>query len=306
MKVIFLGGGRRKSRTYRVGRSALLAGFAGAVVLPAILGIVLGLSIDRLRLSEDDASQGLDLAGIDSFRKQLVSAELHAQHKIQALTIKLAQLQARMLRLDAVGEQVTGLAGLDKGEFDFGEIPAVGGPEQEGQVAEEVEISAIFKDLEKQINQREYQLDVLKNMMGDRNVERESTIAGRPVVKGWLSSGYGMRTDPFNGRQTRHKGVDFAGKEGSEVIAVAAGLVTQSKTQKGFGRLVEIDHGDGLVTRYAHNRENLVEEGDIVKKGQVIALMGKTGRSTGPHVHFEVTRHGKVVNPARYIHRTLL
>lgn len=310
MKVIFLGSGRRKSRTFEFGRSVMYLGLIVSLILPATLGLAVGLSLGGeqglIARAERGVESDLDAGSISYYREQLAEVEGRAHYKIQALTVKLAQLQARMLRLDAVGERVTGLAGLDKGEFNFGQAPAVGGPEQAGQVVEQSEISAMFDELESQLDDREHQLHVLKDMMGDRNVKRESTVAGLPVAKGWLSSGYGMRTDPFNGRKAHHKGVDFAGKEGSDVIAVAAGLVTQSQAKKGFGRLVEIDHGDGLVTRYAHNRENLVKAGDLVKKGQVIALMGKTGRSTGPHVHFEVYKNGSVVNPARYIHRTVL
>lgn len=323
MKIILLSSSRRKSLSLELGQWAKSLVLALVLVLPATLGLALGLSLNgeqsfaynsqgdiSLINTSENASlvsdEQLDMADISNYREQLIRAETRAQQKVQSLTLKLAQLQARMLRLDAVGERVTGLVGLDKGEFNFSEIPAIGGPEQPGQVVEQAEISAMFRELENQLDNREQQLNMLKNMIGDRNVKRESTVAGLPVAKGWLSSGYGMRTDPFNGRKTRHKGVDFAGKEGSDVIAVAAGVITQSEAHRGFGRMVEIDHGDGFMTRYAHNRENLVKIGDVVKKGQVIALMGKTGRSTGPHVHFEVYKDGSPVNPASYIHRTTL
>jgi murein DD-endopeptidase MepM/ murein hydrolase activator NlpD len=124
---------------------------------------------------------------------------------------------------------------------------------------------------------------------------------GQPVKHGFISSLYGMRNDPFTGKRTMHKGVDFAGKEGSDVVAVAAGVVTQASMQSGYGMLVEINHGKGYVTRYGHNKELLVEVGDRVKPGQVIGKMGSTGRSTGPHVHFEVLLNDKVVNPTKYI-----
>jgi murein DD-endopeptidase MepM/ murein hydrolase activator NlpD len=118
-----------------------------------------------------------------------------------------------------------------------------------------------------------------------------------------MSSHFGRRVDPFTGRIATHEGVDFAGKLGSEIIAVGSGVVTWSSERYGYGQMVEINHGSGFMTRYAHNLENKVEVGDVVKKGQVIALMGTSGRSTGPHVHFEVYKHGRPVDPAAYIHR---
>ncbi len=138
----------------------------------------------------------------------------------------------------------------------------------------------------------------------DRNLRDQVHPAGRPVLSGYISSYFGNRTDPFTGRTARHKGVDFAGKDGAEVVAVAAGVVTWSDSRFGFGKLVEINHGNGFVTRYAHNRENLVAVGDRIEKGQVIALMGATGRATGPNLHFEVLRDGRVVNPLTYVKDT--
>jgi murein DD-endopeptidase MepM/ murein hydrolase activator NlpD len=125
------------------------------------------------------------------------------------------------------------------------------------------------------------------------------------VEKGWVSSGFGVRADPFSGKRSAHYGIDYAGKAGSNVIAVAGGVVTFSGNDRnGYGMMVEVSHGDGLVTRYAHNQSNLVEPGDLVRKGQPIALMGSSGRATGPHVHFEVYKHGRPVDPSSYVRRT--
>ena len=129
-------------------------------------------------------------------------------------------------------------------------------------------------------------------------------MSGLPVLKGWVSSHYGQRTDPFSGKLAMHNGLDFAGKEGSDVVAVAAGVVTWTGSKTGYGELVEISHDDGYVTRYAHNKENLVRAGDVVRKGETIALMGSSGRSTGAHVHYEVYKHGRPVDPSSYLRRT--
>ena len=125
--------------------------------------------------------------------------------------------------------------------------------------------------------------------------------SGKPVDEGWLSSKYGKRNDPFTGKQDFHKGLDFAGKKGADVLAVGDGVVSWSGKRSGYGNLIEINHGNGYVTRYGHNQRHLVEVGDTVKKGQQVAMMGSTGRSTGPHVHFEVLHNGKRVNPAKYM-----
>ncbi len=190
-------------------------------------------------------------------------------------------------------------------EFNFDQPAAVGGPEDSlaGESFSAPELSKMIERLDIRIADREQQLRLLDNLMSRKKIEDERFVAGRPITWGWLSSRYGYRSDPFTGRRTWHDGVDLAGKEGSDIISVAAGVVTYSDARHGYGNLVEIDHGDGLVTRYAHAKTLTVEVGDVVPKGQVIALMGSTGRSTGPHVHFEVLRNGKSQNPEDYIQR---
>ena len=196
---------------------------------------------------------------------------------------------------------------IDQGEFDFSRAPALGGPE--GNVLGDSYRAPDFLDaidqLSAQIEDREQQLELLDTLLANRILQREVFIAGRPIVKGWMSSRFGRRSDPFTGRITWHNGVDFAGKKGSDIISVAAGVVTWSADRSGYGEMVEVNHGSGFSTRYGHAEKLLVKAGDVVKKGQVIAHMGSSGRSTGPHVHFEVYKHGRPVDPASYIHRTL-
>ncbi|MGB5590713.1 MAG: M23 family metallopeptidase, partial [Gammaproteobacteria bacterium] len=158
-------------------------------------------------------------------------------------------------------------------------------------------------ELALQIDYRGDQLAVLEKLLASRRLSSEQLPQGRPISSGWLSSYYGKRTDPFSGKQKFHSGVDFAGNEGVDVLAVASGVVTWSGKRSGYGTMVEINHGNGLVTRYAHNKENLVQVGDTVKKGQAIGRMGKSGRATGPHVHFEVLKNGQKVNPLKYVQR---
>ncbi|WP_369159980.1 M23 family metallopeptidase [Candidatus Thiodiazotropha sp. LNASS1] len=237
-------------------------------------------------------------------RQLLEDAKSDTQGGIDALAIRLGQLQSQLLRLDALGERLVNIGGLDKGEFSFDEPPALGGPEVMASHTEQSALPDLLREmeqLEQLIDHRHQQLALVEDLIMNSNLEESVHPTGRPVNKGWISSYYGMRNDPFTGKRTMHKGMDFAGKDGSDVVAVAAGVVTWSAKRYGYGEMIEINHGKGYVTRYGHNKEILVEVGDRVKQGQVIAKMGSTGRSTGPHVHFEVVRNGKTIDPTRYI-----
>jgi murein DD-endopeptidase MepM/ murein hydrolase activator NlpD len=198
------------------------------------------------------------------------------------------------------------MASLEEGEFDFSQPPALGGP-LAGEFSVDFSATDLASELDRfeaQLDDREQQLDILESLLTDRKLADESWLSGRPIEKGWISSHYGKRTDPFTGKLAMHNGIDFAGKEGSNVVAVAAGVVTWSGPRSGYGQMVEVSHGDGFVTRYSHNKQNLVQPGEVVRKGQPIALMGSTGRSTGAHVHYEVYKHGRSVDPSSYIART--
>jgi murein DD-endopeptidase MepM/ murein hydrolase activator NlpD len=247
-------------------------------------------------MAEELASQAREVAELKS----------EAQRKLQAVTTNVAELKARLVRLDALGEHLTQSAGLDDGEFDFSQLPALGGPLTDTLPAE-FRIDDVADDLasfEQRLANREQQLDILQHLLKNRAVEDQSWLSGRPVSWGWVSSPYGKRTDPFTGKPAVHKGVDIAGRAGSDILAVASGVVTWTGERGGYGNMVEITHSDGYVTRYGHNRENLVRAGDLVKKGETIALMGSTGRSTGAHVHYEVYKHGRPVDPSSYLRRT--
>ncbi len=236
-------------------------------------------------------------------QQEIDEARRVAEENLNALTMRLGQMQAHVIRLDALGQRLTRMGGLDSGEFDFSNPPAQGGPEGEA-LASSIELPDFvtqLDELSRQLENREQQLNVLENMLMSRNLHKEVFPAGRPITKGWLSSKYGTRNDPFTGKPEFHKGVDLAGKEGSGIISVAAGVVTWAGKRYGYGNLVEVTHGNGYVTRYGHAKEVLVKMGETIKKGQKVALLGNTGRSTGPHVHFEVWMDGHTVDPSKYI-----
>lgn len=299
-------------------RAIELGKWSWALLSVCVLGIPLGMmgvgyeighkvggdaaKEERLQAAEAEAGARAE---------ELASLAASAERKLRAMTLSVAELQARMTRLDALGEHLTDLAGLDGGEFSFDNVPAMGGPIPEHLPMEESLSSVTLDGLQADISvasnmldDREAQLDVLAQLLVDEQLDKEAKPSGRPITWGWLSSNFGTRTDPFSGKKAWHQGVDFAGREGSEIIAVASGVVSYSGVRSGYGTMVEVAHGDGLVTRYAHNQENLVKVGDLIRKGEAVALMGSSGRSTGPHVHFEVFKNGRPVDPASYVRRT--
>ncbi|MDO3382812.1 M23 family metallopeptidase [Gilvimarinus algae] len=309
MKIILV------SKRHGHARSITLGGWTRAVLSVCILGLpavagVLGYHLLVAQAGHEmftaESRRAWEVALAEQ-KEQVTESRKRARAEVAALTLKVAELQARLVRLDALGERLTTIAKLDSGEFDFSQSPAVGGPEGDalGEAYSPPDFLTAIDELSRQIENREQQLETLDTLLVNRRLKEDIFVAGRPVEKGWMSSRFGRRTDPFTGKVAWHGGVDFAGKDGSNIIAVASGVVTWSGDRSGYGQMVEISHGNGFSTRYAHNKENSVDVGDVVKKGQVIALMGSTGRSTGPHVHFEVYKNGRAVDPSSYIHRTL-
>ena len=233
---------------------------------------------------------------------QLKHIREEADADIDALSSRIGLLQAHVMRLDALGRKLVHMASIDKGEFHFENTPALGGPEAiTNKGLEPDELSQAIDQLSFELENRENQLVVLENLVLNENLQKEVQPSGRPIVKGWISSYYGMRTHPLSGRREMHKGIDFAGKLGGPVIAVAKGVVTYAGKRYGYGKVIDIAHGNGYTTRYAHNSRLLVSVGDTVEKGFQIAEIGSSGRSTGPHVHFEVLKNGRETNPVRFI-----
>ncbi len=306
MDIILFTKRRERPLTFRLspmGLSGLMSVVLALSVATLIgAGYWIGARVERAASVSPEvvASWKKELAGQ---RNAVIAARQQAQSYVDALALRTGQLQAQVMRLNALGQRLTKMANLDNGEFDFDQPPAQGGPEEgaDGSNQDVADLLEAMDQLASQLNDREHQLGALETMMLHSNLQRQVYPAGRPITKGWLSSYFGKRADPFTGKTEYHKGMDFAGQEGSAVVAVAAGVVTWSGKRYGYGNLIEIDHGNGYVTRYGHNEKNLVKVGDRVTKGQKIALMGSTGRSTGPHVHFEVLRNGREVNPEKYI-----
>ncbi|MDX1736092.1 MAG: peptidoglycan DD-metalloendopeptidase family protein [Halioglobus sp.] len=307
MKIILISAKHGGSRTFELGR------WSRALLSLCCLGLPLGLVAWGYQAGQDSEPRSLRGAALDTLQEELerqsedfAELQARAEQRLQAMTLNLAELQARMTRLDALGEHLTAMAGLEEGEFDFSEAPAVGGP-LAGGIDGTFDAALVTDELgrfQAQLDDREQQLDILESLLYDRGLQEQRSLSGMPVRKGWVSSRYGRRTDPFTGKPDWHHGVDIAAAEGSDILAVAAGIVTWTGTRSGYGEMVEISHGDGYVTRYAHNKQNLVQPGDVVRKGDTIALLGSSGRSTGAHVHYEVYKNGRSVDPSTYIART--
>lgn len=231
------------------------------------------------------------------------TGNVQARDQLKAMSARMAEMQAQLLRLDALGEHLAESANLKSEEFDFKKKPPMGGPltEEMTVLGDGPGLMLRLEELAAQIEQKEAQLEALDSLLGGQRTQPRSYLAHMPVRGGYMSSTYGYRSDPFTGKVAFHGGIDFAGPEGTHVYAVAPGIVTWAGPRTGYGNLVEINHGDGVTTRYAHASRVAVKVGELVEKDQLVAYMGSTGRSTGPHLHYEVLRDGRQVDPATYI-----
>ena len=308
MNVVIFGKGFGKPRQLNLSGIRATGFVVACVAALGVCGFVAGYWFSSLTGSGVSMTEVTELTDeLQEQRENIETIRQGNEDTLDALAIRIAQMNARVIRLDALGRRLTDMADLEDGEFDFDSAPALGGPEEPLMTGSNVAVPEIVESMEildQQLSNREAQLGVLESVLMGQNLTERVYPQGRPVNSGWISSYFGKRTDPFTGKPANHTGIDFAGKFGDKVVAVADGVVTWSADRYGYGVLVEINHGNGYSTRYAHNSENLVAVGDEVKKGQAVALMGDTGRATGPNLHFEVLKNGRRVNPVNFIRST--
>lgn len=253
--------------------------------LPLGAGLAMGYALGH---NQSDA-QGSNPAAADTSRLQLLAR-------------RIAELEARLGRLDALGERVADIAHVDPAPEPTAKLPAVGGPaSSEIDAPRSEDIYTEIDRLARAIDDREQQFDNLQEVLANRKVGDRALYGAQPVYRGEISSYFGMRVDPFTGRRSMHQGIDFSGHPGTAILAAADGVVTFAGDKEDYGRAIEINHGDDCFTRYAHSKLIFVKPGDVVRKGQVIALMGSTGRATGTHLHFEVYKHGRPIDPYIYL-----
>ncbi|MDQ7075995.1 MAG: M23 family metallopeptidase [Gammaproteobacteria bacterium] len=298
MNIIIFSKSGARSRQINSPVQFLLLGFLflSLLITPLYWGYQLGVHQNSNEMPE------LNYADIRQQRESQEQLQ-QAKSEVTALTRHLGQLQAYMTRLDALGARLVKVAKLDDQEFDFSQVPPLGGPVSDAQIAEYTlsDLGRMAQTLQVQMQLREEKLSILESVLFERRLRNEILPAGRPIKKGWMSSAYGIRTDPFSGKPQMHKGIDFAGKMGSSIYAVASGVVSWAGKRHGYGQLVEIQHGNGYSTRYAHGAKVLVQKGDLVSQGQEVAKMGSSGRSTGPHLHFELLKKGRQINPVKFV-----
>ncbi len=305
MQIILVSRTKRVPKTFNLAdrrlRYRLIAMGAAAVLACAGLGATVALAVasprDRAlaeitRLHHEVSTQDAQLGDV---RKD-------AQREIDALAAKLGQLQAQSTRLNALGERLAQMGKLDSSEFNFDEQPAVGGVEDinDSAYALPQALDTGIGQLASRFDSQQAQLSALQSLLLDAKIESNLKPTGMPV-EGYISSYFGGRPDPFSGHAAYHTGLDISAPTGTPVHAVAEGMVTFAGLRTGYGDVIEIDHGNGYMTRYAHNSALVVRPGQRVHVGDVIARAGSTGRSTGSHVHFEVWYKGNVVNPLAYV-----
>jgi len=276
---------------------------AGALGLLVAVGLVSGYMLGAKRAPDELLAQTRHLhAQIKKQAGELADLRTQSQGAINAVAARMAQLNAQANRLDAMGAEVVHLAGLKKSGFDFSAPVGEGGPDNGGeQPWQSGNLDSAVSALSQRLWHEERELIALESLLSHKKLSAQIVPRGKPVRGGWISSGYGWRTDPFTGEREFHPGIDFAGEAGAKVHAVAAGVVTWAGPRYGYGNLVIVNDGDGYSTYYAHNKKVLVKVGDVIKRGDVISLMGETGRATGPHVHLEVHHDGKTINPWRFV-----
>ena len=296
------------SRALQLSSPWVITGLAGILLMPIITALLVW-QLGGSHEPADDRVAALDYEQVWQQSAQdyeLGSDYIKEESRVQLehMTQQLARLQTRLSRLDALGERITELAELSDGEFDFNtDDPGMGGPElpSASGVSEGEDVQAVLDRLSARVEDRAQQLQLLEELMLNRKTDADAALDFTPVKTGYISSGFGRRADPITRRIAMHSGLDFAAPQGTPIHAVGAGVVTFAGRRGAYGNMIEISHSGGYKTRYAHAHTFNVKKGDLVRKGEQIATVGSTGRSTGPHLHLEVYRNGKAIDPARFL-----
>ncbi|APO99854.1 M23 family metallopeptidase [Xanthomonas perforans] len=291
----------RQTRAQRVARQFQdFAADRPMVVLGAVLGLGMLIGVGASTATGMVTNSALQ-AKVAQQQAELAQAQRASQAQVNALAARLGELQAQATRLNALGERLTEMGKLKDGEFDFDEPVGVGGGDEPVSDMPVKDLKETLGQVEQQFSASGQQLNVLASLMFDHQLEQNSVPSRMPIRNTYITSGFGGRADPFDGGSAFHKGVDFHANVGDPVLSVADGVVSYAGVRGGYGNVVEVDHGNGYVTRYAHNSRLVVKVGDLVRAGQQVARAGSSGRSTGAHVHFEVWADGRVVNPRKFL-----
>jgi murein DD-endopeptidase MepM/ murein hydrolase activator NlpD len=304
LNIILVSGATARARTLTLDwRHGIIGGLA---LLVLFVGFTLAFNFVTLKYAAATQHPWLQAIVLADQRAEALRTQEKVQGHLNAMAVRLGELQARMLRLDGLGDRLAKAAGLKPQELPAGQAPGRGGADssQPARNLSVAEFTSLLERLAREVNERSDQLGVLEALLVEDSANRKFLPTLLPVVDGWFSSNFGYRIDPFSGQQSFHEGIDFPAESGTAIVAAASGLVVEAGWHPQYGKIVEIDHGNGLVSRYAHASQLGVKEGDLVVRGQHIGAVGTTGRSTGPHLHFEVRLNGVPQNPVRFLGRS--
>ncbi|BAN36282.1 peptidase M23B [Sulfuricella denitrificans skB26] len=302
MNIILVSGKLAKGKTVALSHSQVMSLGMALLVFPLLLAMVFTYLL--LFHAADIPHPYLQSLVLSSQRTEAAKNQVYLRENLNAMAVKLGQMQAHVLRLDSLGERLATLTKIGKQEFDFDKKPGQGGAES-SLPARDMTMSEFGQQLDglmKKLDDRSDQLGLMEAMLVQQQAKKVAIPSSRPVSTGWYSSNYGYRIDPFTGQKAFHEGVDFMADTGTAIHAAGGGIVVYADTYAGYGNMIEIDHGNGLISRYAHASKLLAKVGDVVMKGQKVGEVGSTGRSTGPHLHFEVRHRGAPQNPEHYLH----
>ena len=301
MDIILISGKLARARTITVSLPQLA--LLGLGTVGAVIAFTTALNYTLLRYAADSNVPYLSRLLPFTTREDTARDESYVRESLNTMAMRIGQMQAELLRLDTLGEKLAKLAGFRPQDLMFGHKPGQGGavssvPSQYlnfGDLAQQLEL------LTREVHDRGDKLGVLESLYTADSARKKLIPTVVPVQGGWHSSNFGWRIDPFSGQRAFHEGIDFMAEQGSPIQAAAGGVVVYSDFHSQYGNMVEIDHGNGLVSRYAHASRRLVKVGDVVLSGARIAEVGKTGRATGTHLHFEVRHRGVPQNPTQFL-----
>ena len=281
---------------YLSGTKLILAGFVAALALMLVAaGLYHWVFLKGAREGWPVIGSLVKLVVKDEFDQR----DRFLRENLDVMARRLGEMQAKVMQLEALGERVSGLAGVNPGEIRA--VPGSGGALVSGRSLTMEELQATLADLDKLTDQRVDLMTVMESRLFDQKIKKMMVPTQEPVAGGQLGSSFGWRIDPLNGRSALHTGLDFPSDPGTAILAAAGGVVVAQEYHPAYGNMVEVDHGNELVTRYGHASRVLVKKGDLVKRGQKIAEVGTTGRSTGPHLHFEVLVQGVFQDPQKFL-----
>jgi murein DD-endopeptidase MepM/ murein hydrolase activator NlpD len=301
MHIILVSSRLAKAKSVTLTTAHLLGGALFMALL--VVGLAIGIFWVSIRHADELNIPQLQSLVLSAQQQESERTRDFLRENLNVMAVKLGEMQAQLTRLDALGERVSALAGLKPQEFRFNEPPGRGGAVSSipPQNLSMVEFSQKLDQLSKQMENRTDYLGILESQLFDTKVKKKLMPTIPPVDGSWNASSFGWRIDPFTGMHAMHEGIDFLAEPGTPVFAAAGGVVTFADYHNQYGYMVEIDHGNDFTTRYAHNSKLFVKAGDLVQRGRKIAESGSTGRSTGPHVHFEVRYKGVAQDPNRFL-----